>query len=505
MVTALGVGPSDSWLEPCVGAGVFLRELAAAGIPASRIVAVDLSETPEPADVLAQTWRGVDFIMWSGTVDRRFDKIVANPPYLAISKLEKSLQSPLTGLVAPDGSRLGRNANYWSAFVCASVRLLRPGGSLCFVLPAAWEYANYAAPLRESMPSCFSRFHVHRSRKPLFDGVQDGSVVIIGSGFGERNIEVRHFEYGTGDELIAGLLVARPGNEYDPNATQSPLGQIEPSSVCPLGEVMTIQLGGVTGDASYFLMSEHQRRERGLPLESVRPVVSRAHHLSVAELGRPEWETLKNAGDRVWLFYPPDSLLSHPGVRAYLDLKASEGGCQRDRYKIRNRSPWYRTPLPSADDGFISGMSKHGPWISLRAMPRLTATNTLYVVRFERQISQDMKAAWALSLLTSVARQGFLQCGRAYPDGLLKYEPGDLGSVEVPIPSTGAGARACYLAAVALLLCGEIKQSQAIADDWFRRAKHRLDSGHLDRRSSSPVTGNRAEHSAGALEALHWS
>ncbi len=477
MVTALGNQRGDRWLEPCVGRGAFLNELAKLGVDAAQVTAIDLAEPPEPGDPTVAALHGVDFISWSQATNQRFDKIIANPPYVALSKLDMSLLKPVLALTAPAGTPLGRRANYWCAFVCAALNVLSPGAAICFVLPAAWDYADYALPLRESLPSLFSTFHIHRSRKPLFEGIQDGSVVIIGRGFGVPNTEALRHEHGTGDQLISALLADGPGSQVDVGTTHPsvPAHDSQPAGARPLGEVLTVRLGGVTGDAGYFLMSEGKRSERDLPPESVRSVISRANHLVAGELTPSAWEMLRDSGERVWLFDPPDHMLDHKAVAAYLALGQSEGGCHRDRYKIRTRSPWYRTSLPSVVDGFVSGMSKHGPWISLRGMPDLTATNTLYVIQFRHQLDQAAKAAWALSLLTSSVRQQLCRLGRAYPDGLVKHEPGDLSAVMVPVPSAFEGARSTYLAATRFLLEGEAEKSQDLADDWFGRPQERSD------------------------------
>ena len=49
------------------------------------------------------------------------------------------------------------NANYWVPFLVAGMRLLKPGGSLAYILPAAWEYANYAV----AVLAVFGAFVLH--------------------------------------------------------------------------------------------------------------------------------------------------------------------------------------------------------------------------------------------------------------------------------------------------------------------------------------------------------
>ena len=160
--------------------------------------------------------------------------------------------------------------------------------------------------------------------------------------------------------------------------------------------------------------------------------------------------------------------MGRPAVKAYLEMDQSLGGCYKEAYKIKNRNPWHETPLPKQIDAFISGMSHTGPWLCLKSMPGLTATNTLYIVKFHSQLSADQKAAWALSLLTSCARDTLH--GRVYADGLMKYEPGDLLKARLPRPNNTKGARLYYSRVIKTLLSKGGAEACRMADRWFARS-----------------------------------
>jgi adenine-specific DNA-methyltransferase len=470
MVHAIPGSTAASWLDPCVGEGAFLRALAATGVEKESITAIDLSQDLAPDDNLANTIRGIDFFKWRRNERSRFDRIIANPPYVPLGRLSESLQSSVLKVKTPDGEPIRLGANYWCAFLCASLDLLTPGGDLCFVLPAAWDYANYASPLRYLLPTRFSRFEVYRCRRPMFGTVLDGCIVIVGRGFGGTGGHSVRGEYDTPEELITAVRASsaihiKSGAVMRPdflNTVRAPWR--------PLRDVATIRLGGVTGDAKYFLLTDADRLAKRLPISSVRPALTRASHLAGAEVTPTLWEQLRAQGERVWLFDPPRRIVDGGPVKTYLALSAADGGCHRERFKVATRTPWYRTPLPSRVDGFISGMSKLGPWICLRAMPRIVATNTLYTVRFLNARTRDEKAAWALGLLTTRARKDLARCGRSYAEGLLKYEPGDLLGIELPIPMRAKGAAARYSAAVSALLSGDVSKAQLLADAWFNQS-----------------------------------
>jgi adenine-specific DNA-methyltransferase len=230
---------------------------------------------------------------------------------------------------------------------------------------------------------------------------------------------------------------------------------------------MQIRLGGVTGDASYFVLSDEQRVQHDLPCSVCRPIISRARHLTSGAITTDYWRQLRDDGERVWLFDPRPSQTNIEAVRRYLDLSPQQGGCDRTALKVRSRDPWYRTPIQRSIDGFMSGMSGWGPWLVFRKMPRLVTTNTLYVVHFRLGQTEDERAAWAMWLLTSEAAQHLHRVGRRYPDGLVKFEPRDIAHLPIATPVRTGGAYDAYERAVRLLLKGQKVASRHEADKWF--------------------------------------
>ena len=229
---------------------------------------------------------------------------------------------------------------------------------------------------------------------------------------------------------------------------------------------MTVGLGAVTGDASYFLLTEGERVFRELPAAACIPVLSKAKHARCAEATSSHWQRLKAEGERVWLFRPTPAIQSDPAVGRYLQLSLEQGGCDRTAYKVANRDPWYLPPLPERPHGFLSGMSQSGPWICLNEMPRLTATNTLYTVRFRRDLPSHEWSQWSLMLLTSTVREQLPAAFREYALGLRKLEPRDLRQLWLPRPRVARNPdfRTAYEQAVEALLNANEAKAIAIAD-----------------------------------------
>ena len=55
---------------------------------------------------------------------------------------------------------------------------------------------------------------------------------------------------------------------------------------------------------------------------------------------------------------------------------------------------------------------------------------------------------------------------RNYPDGLVKYEPGDLLRLKIPKPAIIRGAHNQYIEAITTLLSGDTKKAWSLIDRW---------------------------------------
>ena len=464
-VRVVGLSGATSWLDPCAGSGQLIEAALRAGVSHKAVLAVDLQTHLPALDRLGvESLLGTDFIRWAHETDRRFDRVIANPPFVRLSKLQEALLCPAID-TRLDGVHIPATANYWVAFLLAGMKLLRPGGSMSYILPAAWEYADYAGPLRVLCSSSFRELDVHRVSEPMFDKVEDGSVLLVGRGFGEQlSRDVRVFRHATLSDLSTTLRT---------NATFKAVSQMRCQDVSlesdevRMGQIAEIRIGAVTGDAHFFLLSESRREELGLPRSAVRPILSKAEHIVKSEIDPEIWQDLLVSDKRVWLFDPSEDDLEDSSVQAYIDLKTEDGGCQRAASKVMSRDPWYRVPLPPTFDGFISGMSQTAPWVALNRMSDLTISNTLYGVSFPTFKSIDDQAAWCLSMLSSTTAHSRKRLVREYPQGLLKLEPKDFASLAVRRPKTTEGARNLYRQAVDLITSGCRDKARAMVDEWL--------------------------------------
>ncbi len=466
MVAAAGDHDGCRWLDPCVGDGAFVAAIAHLGVAKERILAVDIAPRAGAHDSLALVERGTDFIDWATRRVGAVDRVVMNPPYVALSRLRGRILKNALEARLTSGKSLPFKANYWCAFVLRAVECLRTDGVLVAVLPAAWDFARYARLVRESIFSSFRDVTVIRSTAPLFPTVQDGSVVLVARGRGHSPAVVRRIEVSDHEGATHALRSLADGKVPSGAVLLRGLPATR-TATTRLDDLIDIRIGAVTGDANYFLLTDTEREALNLPRSAVKPVLSRSRHLTTAVVSRKAWDALRQDGARVWLFRPVGSALRHRAVKKYLTQGKKGGACNTSGFKIRSREPWHRTPLPGRVDAFLSGMSKRLPFLVLREMPGLSATNTLYVVSFRNAAGNSERATLGILLLSSAVRRELARHARVYADGLLKFEPSELGGIQVPVVQPRRDAMSVFRRATALLLAGKEREAEALADAWI--------------------------------------
>jgi len=118
-----------------------------------------------------------DYLLWQPA--ERFDLILGNPPYGIIGDAS---HYPIHGLLAAKQQYKKQfhtwcgKYNVYGLFVEHSVRLLKPGGHLVFVIPSTWMLLDDFAPLRRflSEQGCLDVYYMGRA----FPGVSVVAVVL---------------------------------------------------------------------------------------------------------------------------------------------------------------------------------------------------------------------------------------------------------------------------------------------------------------------------------------
>jgi adenine-specific DNA-methyltransferase len=142
MLSRLKLSSSEplSVLEPACADAPFLAAFQEKFGTQHRLFGVEIDSESEPNDALENVeFHGQDFLLWETA--QRFDVVIGNPPYGIIGN---ESHYPISALKQVKSEYKARSTtwrgkyNIYGAFIEKSVRLLKPNGQLCFIVPATW-------------------------------------------------------------------------------------------------------------------------------------------------------------------------------------------------------------------------------------------------------------------------------------------------------------------------------------------------------------------------------
>jgi hypothetical protein len=375
-----------------------------------------------------------------------FDAVVGNPPYLRYHSIPEKLQERASARLKEHGIILSGRASYWAYFLVYSMLLLRRGGRLAMVLPGAILHTDYAAQVRKLLTEGFKRVSIYLLQERIFDGTEEESVIVCAEGAGGGNGEVRICHVNSVAELadaVGGLTdnskqVTDDTEEGDwlrhllENDTLELYDDLATAAnVIRLGDWVTSRIGVVTGKNSYFILSDHQRKESGIPKKYFRRVIRRPSYISGFAATNRDLLELSTQGKEYLLLYPPKDLRRTPkALRNYIE-KGEESGVSL-AWKCKSREPWYIVPHTDAPKAFMPCMAASWPRLIVNKSDYTCTNNILKLSWKEKRPASDWDRL-ALGTLSTLSQLSAELVGRSYGGGVLKLEPKELSRLAVPL------------------------------------------------------------------------
>ena len=350
-----------------------------------------------------------DFLAVSTKQHDPVDAVLANPPFTRNHDLEKSYRAELRTKFNIKGA-----AGLWVPFLLHACNFLKPGGSLAFLVPASATFTEYG---REALTRVCKHFSYVEIRK-LDEPPKWSSVAEERGAF----FLARGYKIGSSEVPMPCTLAPCKNNkvEYDSEACHAFRELIDSSST--LGDVGQVAIGVVTGCNSVFLISEKERREEGIALEDVLPIVGRTKHVPGLLVDQADLREQGIRGEKTWLLCPKDISERFSGVRRRLARVSPRKRCNTAWFQ--KRRPWWAVDVGPCCDAIFTYMNHTGPRLIL-ADQGIRCTNTLHRVRFGDGVTRSERVAAALTLVSTFGQLAAERTGRRYGGGLLKFELGE--------------------------------------------------------------------------------
>lgn len=377
---------------------------------------------------------------------KRFDAIVGNPPFIRYQDFPEDHRFLAFELMEKAGFHPNRLTNIWAPFLVISSLLLNESGRLAMVIPAELFQVKYAAEARLFLSDFFDCLTIVTFKQLVFPDIQQEIVLLLGERKSKDAKGIRVIELENAEELknyqqtAINLTEVKPLDHSTEKWTQYFLttSEIEllrslskhPSLVIS-NHVMDVDVGIVTGNNQFFVLTENEAKEKGLN-NFVRTIVARSAHLAGLRFTDEDYTSNVTQQYPSLLFYPPDIAQAHlPHALQKFIADAEKQGLHQT-YKCRQRKSWYIVPSVWNPDAFMLRQVHTFPKLILNEVG-VTCTDTIHRVKFTNgRDGKSIVSAFLNSLTFAFAEIK----GRSYGGGVLTFEPSE--AEELPLPLQGS-------------------------------------------------------------------
>jgi adenine-specific DNA methylase len=374
---------------------------------------------------------------------RFFDAIIGNPPFVRYQNFPEEQRKPAFQIMNIAGMNPNRLTNIWVPFLVATSFLLTENGRLAMVIPAELLQVNYASELRLFLSKYFNKLTIITFKKLVFEGIQQEVVLLLAEGNSGKSTGIRTIELNNMDDLTSyehtdfSTTVLKPMDHSTEKWTQYFLDTEEivllrtlknDKSLTEAGKVIDVDVGVVTGQNQFFVLSEEQIQNVSLKLYSHR-IVSRSGHLKGTIFSEDDWRSNAEKNFPAYLLDLPKKDFEELPQAAQEYVKSGEAAEFHTGFKCRIRPRWYIVPSVWTPDAFML-RQVHGYPKLIVNKAGATCTDTIHRVKLLNGKSAEVIAAAFLNSLTFAFSE---VTGRSYGGGVLEIEPNEAEKLPIPL------------------------------------------------------------------------
>lgn len=432
-------------LEPSVGDGRFVDAFEKEK-NIQRFVAVELIEDKirqlkdkrysEKVEIIA-----ADFLDFSEKTSEKYQLIIGNPPYINIKNMENDSKKKAKEICERYQLPNTLMKNMWVAFVLAAVSCLERDGTIFFVLPMEFLQVQYAEKIRLFLEKHFDTIHILCFKERMFPEIeQESCLVYLTNEFKNRPyINFKIYAKLDSDtpyycsKIERNKPLKKWTNAILSDADIDILNRID-SKYKKVSEVCDASPGIVTGANNEFILTKEQVAQLKCQ-EFILPIIPKSNILNGQFiLTQDVVQKIEEKGNRIYLLNlsHTDEKLFSESLREYLTAIGEKENAAKvklkNRYKCRNRKPWYGVPIVRNGDLFFFKRYDRIPRICVNEADLYT-TDIAYNMRLNSVYDKESMAFCFYNSLTLTQCEFY---GRYYAGGVLELTPSEFKKLAIP-------------------------------------------------------------------------
>lgn len=432
-------------LEPSAGDGRFIDEfenvegiqkLVAVEVVDEKVKQLECQGYSEKVVTVAE-----DFLDFAEKISEKYQLIIGNPPYINIKNMEPDSKEKAKKICEKYHLPYALMQNMWVAFVLSAVSCLKKGGTIFFVLPIEFLQVQYAEKIRLFLEEQFDTIHILSFKEKMFPEIeQESCLVYLTNEFKNQSyIKFKIYDKLDSDTPCYFSKIERnkPLKKWT-NAILSDedidLLNLIDSKYKKVSEVCSASPGIVTGANNEFILTGEQVKELECQ-EYILTIIPKSSILSgYFILTQNEVEKIGEKGNKIYLLNlsKVDEKFFPEPLKAYLDKIGEEKNTLdvklKERYKCRNRKPWYGVPIVRNGDLFFFKRYDKIPRVCVNSADIYT-TDIAYNMRLNSSYCKESMAFCFYNSLT------LTQCefwGRYYAGGVSELTPSEFKRLAIP-------------------------------------------------------------------------
>jgi adenine-specific DNA-methyltransferase len=428
-----------SILEPSVGDGAFISELAKEkniniNLTALDINEVELKTASEKWSKKTTSFIKTDFLEYSNT--NKFSAVIGNPPYVKKNILTLK-QIELSKRIHSNENLTEASAkNIWTTFLVKATTLLVKDGVLAFVLPSELLQVKFAEEVREYLKNEFQRIEIFTFNDLMFECKGQDTIVLFA--YKKAGVKGEFFtNISSKEELEKNNFALKNNNllvESKVKWTHHFLTSDELTFIDNLKkELKTVndysesKPGIVTGANKYFIIDKETENKFDLS-EYTKPIIQKGLFINGSVIFSDEdIKKLEEEKRPTKLLQLNDNDKISKKLREYLDIGELEELPKRHKCGIRNN--WYVIPnISEKPDAFFFKRSHLYPKL-LKNNSDALVTDSAYKIGMRNGYDLNSFIYSFYNTLTLLLSE---LDGRYYGGGVLELIPSEFKKLSIP-------------------------------------------------------------------------
>ncbi|NVM55284.1 MAG: N-6 DNA methylase [Candidatus Helarchaeota archaeon] len=368
--------------------------------------------------------------------------IIGNPPYIRYHRFKGRTREKAQIVSKEMGVTFTNLASSWAPYLVHATSFLKQDGKLAMVVPGELLYVDYAKNVREFLLKHYHSVTIIAFEKKVFPEVLEDTLLLLADKKeGKRGLIIIRLEDGTELEklnlsnanesiMVNPLKSGDKWSKYLINVEEYNILKnfIKNGFYIPFREFASVDIGFVTGNNKFFILSKNEINEWNIEKKYLKKVIRKSSSLTGLVFSKEDWDYLYNNNEKCCLLYieKNDNNIKNTNVWKYLEngieYKVNLG------YKTRKRDPWYSVPYVKIPDCFLTYMSNNIPKFCLNEA-NVSNSNTIHGVFFKDKKNIDFIIPAYYNTLTLLSIE---LRGRSYGGGVLKLETKEAESILIP-------------------------------------------------------------------------